>query len=111
MAMPLIALGAPDHVRIPPVVPHEKGDPVDSGLFSHWGHSEFQCYSCHPSIFPQRKAGFTHAEMDEGHFCGACHNGELAFAPKQKGVECETCHVPAKTEKIDEDDIFGWNRE
>jgi c(7)-type cytochrome triheme protein len=107
VAVPIIALGAPDQVRIPPKAPHEKGDPADAALFSHWGHSDFQCYSCHPSIFPQRRVGFTHADMDEGRFCGSCHDGQQVWAPKGKGVECETCHVPAKADDIDEDDIFG----
>jgi len=104
---PAVALGMPEKVRIPMARQHGVGDPPDSALFSHWVHDSFICASCHPSIFPQRKLGFTHADMEAGRYCGSCHNGRLAFGPKDKGVECETCHVPTKKKPdINEDDLW-----
>ena len=57
--------------------------------------SQFGCYGCHPSIFPQQTlVGFTHQEMSEGKFCGRCHDGRTAFAIP--GTACSRCHVDAR---------------
>jgi len=103
---PAVALGVPDRVRIPPVKDHGPGNPPDPALFSHWAHGAYNCVSCHPSTFPQRKLGFTHLDMEQGRFCGSCHDGQTAFGPKDRGVDCETCHVPATRREIDEDDLW-----
>lgn len=105
IAVPVIAIGAPDTVRIPMQKAREKGDPPDSALFSHWEHSEYGCFACHPSVFPQKRVGFTHDDMAAGRFCGSCHDGVTAFGPKDKGVDCETCHVLSEPPEED-DDIF-----
>jgi c(7)-type cytochrome triheme protein len=86
---------APDAVRIPMKAERDKGDPPDAALFSHWEHNRFYCYSCHPSVFPQRRLAFTHDDMDEGRFCGTCHDGKRAFSPDDDDIECETCHRPS----------------
>lgn len=85
-------IGMPSSIRIPMLVEHGKGDPPDAALFSHWAHNTFECYDCHPGIFPQAKAGWTHEDMDEGRFCGACHNDKLAWSPDDPEIECEMCH-------------------
>lgn len=103
---PAVALGVPDRVRIPPVKDHGAGNPPDAALFSHWAHGTYTCVSCHPGTFPQRKLGFTHYDMEQGLFCGSCHDGRTAFGPKDRGVECETCHVPTTRRDIDEDDLW-----
>ena len=82
----------PDVVRIPQKIKHGKGDPPDSAAFSHWAHDRFYCYTCHPSIFPQRPMGFTHEDIDAGRYCGRCHNGKTAFSPDADDIECELCH-------------------
>jgi c(7)-type cytochrome triheme protein len=108
LAGPAVGLGVPDRVRIPKAREHGQGEPPDAALFSHWAHDTYTCASCHPGTFPQRKLGFTHADMDKGRFCGSCHDGRTAFGPKDRGVECETCHVPtAPKREIDEDQL--WN--
>ena len=87
-----VALGAafPAVLRIPrrkPSVPYPP-----RALFSHRSHESFGCYACHPSIFPQQTlVGFTHQEMNEGKFCGRCHDGRTAFAIP--GTACARCHV------------------
>jgi|GEM_PF-1231573 len=107
LAVPVIAVasGVPNDVRIPMLKDRQPGDPPDAGLFSHWSHSSYQCFSCHPGVFPKHRVGFTHADMEAGGYCGACHDGKTTWAPKQRGVDCERCHVPSK-EEDDDDDIF-----
>jgi c(7)-type cytochrome triheme protein len=89
--VPLVALAIPDTIRIPQVKDHPTGTPQASALFSHWGHNAYRCYACHPAVFPQARVGFTHAEMNEGKFCGRCHGGGEAPAIAQ--YKCERCHV------------------
>jgi c(7)-type cytochrome triheme protein len=82
----------PASLRIPKVAPHGEDDPREAALFSHWGHDRFKCYRCHPSIFPQRRVGFTHEDLDAGRYCASCHDGKRAWAFDE--AECEICHVP-----------------
>ena len=51
-----------------------------------------KCSECHPKIFKMKKgsAKFTMSEINDGKFCGACHNGTKAFAPKDN---CTKCHI------------------
>jgi len=82
LAMPaVIRMEPPPDARMPSVV------------FKHWKHQRtYKCYTCHPVFFSQwEKAVFDHGLMDEGRYCGACHNGETAFRPFDK--DCEVCHV------------------
>lgn len=85
------SLGFSPIVRIPIVRAHGKGDPQAAASFSHWSHDEFPCYSCHPSIFPQQRLGFTHDELDAGRFCATCHDGKRSWSVDD-APECETCH-------------------
>lgn len=84
------AVAVPDVVRIPRANP-ESQLPLPNAQFSHRRHSQYQCYACHPSLFPQAPLGFTHDDMDAGRFCGHCHDNETAPAPKQ--YACEVCHA------------------
>lgn len=63
--------------------------------FPHWSHQEnYKCYTCHPSLFSkEKKVGMTHEDIDEGKYCGACHNGAVAFYPEDEDIDCEVCHV------------------
>lgn len=61
-------------------------------IFPHWFHRmRFTCKVCHADLGFQFKAGGSGINMSkviEGQFCGACHNGEIAW-----GIEnCNTCH-------------------
>jgi c(7)-type cytochrome triheme protein len=87
-----VALGAafPAVLRIPRRNPGAAAFPPRA-LFSHRTHQSFGCYACHPSVFPQAAVGFTHAEMQDGKFCGRCHDGRSAFAIP--GATCARCHV------------------
>jgi c(7)-type cytochrome triheme protein len=87
VAMPVV-------VRIPIVKAHGKADPAEPGLFSHWQHDQYPCFACHPAIFPKARKGFIHDEMDEGKFCGACHNGQSASPASGERATCRsTCHA------------------
>jgi c(7)-type cytochrome triheme protein len=85
----------PAEVRVPVVKEHGKADPPASGLFSHWRHDQFQCFDCHPVLFPRARVGFTHDQMDDGQFCGACHNGKSAPPISGARAVCKSsCHTP-----------------
>lgn len=86
------ALGAafPAVLRIPRRVPAAAAG-LDRALFSHPAHASFGCYACHPAVFPQAPLAFTHVDMRDGRFCGACHDGRTAFAVE--AAPCGRCHV------------------
>lgn len=62
-------------------------------VYPHWLHRmQFKCYVCHEDIF-KMKAGANPVAMEainEGKYCGACHNGKTAFAPMFE--HCSRCH-------------------
>lgn len=61
-------------------------------IFSHWFHRiRFQCSVCHVELGFEAKVGGNNITMDKiskGQFCGACHNGEIAWSPEN----CDFCH-------------------
>ena len=63
-------------------------------VFRHWFHRiRYKCYACHPALF-QMKAGADKISMsaiEEGKFCGACHNGKAAWAMTIES--CNRCHT------------------
>jgi c(7)-type cytochrome triheme protein len=80
---------------------------VPLAVFPHWFHRiRFRCYVCHPAIF-EMKAGankITTDAINEGKFCGTCHNGKIAWGSSFD--TCNRCHVeqeekavPANTEE------------
>jgi c(7)-type cytochrome triheme protein len=61
-------------------------------VFPHWFHRiRFRCKVCHADLGFKFKAGgnkITMAKIIEGNFCGACHNGEVAWSVEN----CDMCH-------------------
>lgn len=61
-------------------------------VFPHWFHRiRFRCKVCHADLGFKFKAGGNKIKMSniiEGEFCGACHNGEVAWSPEN----CDLCH-------------------
>jgi c(7)-type cytochrome triheme protein len=52
-----------------------------------------KCADCHPGVFKMKKGAetMTMKDMEEGKFCGKCHNGTKAF--DSKGADnCAKCH-------------------
>lgn len=61
-------------------------------IFPHWFHRiRFRCKVCHLDLGFKMKAGGNKIKMENiimGEFCGACHNGEVAWSPEN----CDMCH-------------------
>lgn len=61
-------------------------------IFPHWFHRiRFRCKVCHADLGFQFKAGgneITMLKIIDGQFCGACHNGEVAWSVEN----CNLCH-------------------
>ena len=61
-------------------------------VFPHWFHRvRFACKVCHADLGFQFRAGGNDINMVkiiDGQFCGACHNGEIAWAIEN----CNLCH-------------------
>jgi c(7)-type cytochrome triheme protein len=74
------------------------GESPGAVTFSHDMHVDAAkpaCLTCHPKPFgilgrssPQKKDAITHAVMDKGENCGACH-GKEAFGFE----DCTMCHA------------------
>ncbi|WP_123401812.1 c(7)-type cytochrome triheme domain-containing protein [Inmirania thermothiophila] len=92
----VVAAGLPQGVRA------EYGDVVINNyseaagmrpvIFPHWFHRiRFRCKVCHADLGFKFKAGGNEINMlkiIDGEFCGACHNGEIAWSPEN----CNLCH-------------------
>jgi c(7)-type cytochrome triheme protein len=61
-------------------------------VFPHWFHRiRFQCRVCHHELNFKMRVGsndVTMNEISEGKFCGACHNGNIAWGADR----CDLCH-------------------
>lgn len=61
-------------------------------VFPHWFHRmRFACKVCHADLGFKFKAGGNEVNMAkiiDGQFCGACHNGEIAWPVEN----CNMCH-------------------
>ena len=61
-------------------------------IYPHWFHRiRFQCSVCHVDLEFKTAAGQNGITMDkisQGEFCGACHNGEIAWSVDN----CDLCH-------------------
>ncbi len=63
----------------------------DGGVHAKAG---LKCADCHQSgIFKMKKGAdtITMKDINEGKFCGACHNGTKAFSAKD-AANCSKCH-------------------
>ena len=73
-------------------------DPKGAGkvVFSGKVHADkgLKCADCHASgLFKMKKCAdaITMKDMNEGKFCGHCHNGTKAFSVKE-AANCAKCH-------------------
>ncbi len=72
-------------------------------IFSHRYHVKVQklhCYYCHPRLFKKRFGAdkFTMRDIWNGRYCGACHNGKIAFDARNP-KNCSRCHKQTTGEK------------
>lgn len=68
-----------------------KVEGIGDVVFSHKFHTSlFSCDQCHSSTFPMKKTKgkMTMDEINNGKYCGACHNGSTA----SPASECGKCH-------------------
>ncbi|HNS00282.1 MAG TPA: cytochrome c3 family protein [Planctomycetota bacterium] len=100
-------------LRATVIFPAAKDSEYAPVSFSHTSHARFgykKCKDCHDDkIFSEDKSlnsnKMTMDDINEGKFCGHCHNGttkvmqgdkpgdEVVFAPTMEGVEmCVLCH-------------------
>jgi c(7)-type cytochrome triheme protein len=98
LAVAATGLGA-DLPRLPKdiVLPQGKDSP-GRVVFSHQTHIDMarpDCTTCHPKLFtiikertPTGRDPITHARMEKGRSCGACHNGKAAHGFD----DCTSCH-------------------
>jgi c(7)-type cytochrome triheme protein len=72
------------------------GDEIGKTAFSHSVHVEleYNCDECHPDLFKPKINGqkMTMSAMEQGEYCGVCHDGDSAFSVK---TNCISCHVGA----------------
>lgn len=68
-------------------------------VFEHKSHTDdigLECSACHDDIFSMQRGvamttgKLTMASLAEGKFCGACHDGDTAFATD---TNCTACHI------------------
>jgi len=71
---------------------HSEKEGMRPVIFPHWFHRiRFKCKVCHGELNFQMRVGSNFVSMEkitQGEFCGACHNGEIAWAADQ----CDLCH-------------------
>ena len=77
---------------------HQSADSPGKVTFLHVSHmgDRPDCTRCHPKLFSIVRQGassaasnrITHANMEKGRQCGACHNGKTAFGFD----DCTACH-------------------
>ncbi len=86
-------------IPIPGDFSYQETKPLPPVPFSHNLHvtqKKLQCQECHIKPFGMKKLAaspdMTMAKLNEGQFCGACHNGTRAFATKEF-QSCAKCHV------------------
>jgi c(7)-type cytochrome triheme protein len=71
-------------------------------VFEHWSHRmRYTCRVCHVDLGFAMQTNATHvteADNRKGFYCGACHNGKIAFGPRVAAAgddpSCERCHLP-----------------
>ena len=90
----------------------EKNDQVPV-VFNHWLHRAlYTCRVCHVDLGFAMKEGATGVTMEDnkkGLYCGACHDGKVAFGPEGndasgKSVKyCYRCHSYGKKVKFEKD--------
>ncbi len=73
--------------------------PVKAVIFNHKTHTmeqDLDCESCHDDLFEmeagvaQEADDFNMESLYEGNYCGACHDGDTAFA---SNTRCTSCHI------------------
>jgi c(7)-type cytochrome triheme protein len=94
----LAVLPQPVRAEYGDVVINQRSDAegVRPVVFPHWFHRiRFRCKVCHQELGFVMRAGANSVRMNDivdGKFCGACHNGQVAWGPDR----CDLCHSGLK---------------
>ena len=84
-------------MAVPPGKTLDFASPIGNVRFDGKVHADkgAKCADCHtkPKLFEMKKgsAKMTMAAMNEGKFCGTCHDGTKAFSVKAP-ADCAKCH-------------------
>ncbi len=90
----VLAFGLPAQAEYADVVlnNHSEKEGMRPVIFPHWFHRiRFKCKVCHGELNFKMRVGSNFVSMEkitQGQFCGACHNGEIAWAVDR----CDLCH-------------------
>lgn len=67
-------------------------------VFPHWLHrTKFTCQVCHTELefsFFKGENDITHDDIEQGRYCGACHDNGIAFGADN----CKRCHIDIDNE-------------
>ena len=94
LSLGLAGMSQPSQAEYADVVINNYADAAGMrpAVFPHWFHRiRFRCKVCHADLGFKFKAGgnkITMAKIINGRFCGACHNGEVAWSVEN----CAMCH-------------------
>ena len=115
----VLMVSAGNVVAVPPGKTVEFASPMGKVIFDGKAHADkgLKCADCHtkPKLFEMKKGGdkITMAAMNEGKFCGTCHNGTKAFSVKD-AAGCAKCHkkggAGAKTDENAPKQAAGANK-
>jgi c(7)-type cytochrome triheme protein len=89
-------------MAVPPGKTVEFASPIGKVTFDGKAHAAkgLKCADCHskPKLFEMKKGGdkITMAAMNDGKFCGACHDGKKSFGVKAP-ADCAQCHKKGDT--------------
>ena len=84
-------------MAVPPGQKVEFASPMGKVTFDGKAHADkgLKCADCHtkPKLFEMKKGKnqMTMKDMNEGKFCGACHDGKKSFSTKTP-ADCAKCH-------------------
>ncbi len=92
--------GAPEYYGDLILDKESKKHEVNPVVFSHRTHrSRHTCSVCHLELefsFYKGKTGITREDYLDGRYCGACHNGAIAFSTHGA---CASCHIALNKKK------------
>jgi c(7)-type cytochrome triheme protein len=90
-----LMLSAGHAMAVPPGKTKVFESPMGKVTFDGKVHADkgLKCPDCHTKLFEMKPPGakITMAAMNEGKFCGACHDGKKAFNVKAP-ADCVKCH-------------------
>lgn len=95
VAAVMLATGSVATAEYGDVVMNRRSDAAGAApvVFPHWFHRiRYRCKVCHGDLGFAPKAGgndVTMLSIIDGQYCGACHNGEIAWSSER----CDLCHT------------------